>query len=96
MAYKIQVNLRAQFEIEKAFDWYKQRSLSAGGRFLTSIESAYQALQLNPYFQLQYRNIRAIKLRRFPYTLFFTVDETESIVRVLSCFHQHRNPSSKP
>jgi hypothetical protein len=42
------------------------------------------------------RTERAIGLRQFPYSLYFSVDETENKVRVLSCFHQHRSPSSRP
>jgi plasmid stabilization system protein ParE len=96
MAFRVLVNIRAQSEIEHAFDWYQKNSPSAAVRFLDAVESAYSVLSLNPYFQIRYRNVRAIGLRQLPYSLYFLVDETHNTVKVLSCFHQHRSPSSRP
>ena len=96
MAFKVLVNIRAQAEIEHAFDWYQKNSPRNGIRFLDSVESAYRVLKTNPFFQIRYRNVRAIALRQFPYSLYFIVDEKQTTVRVLSCFHQHRNHSSRP
>ena len=97
MAFKVLVNIRAQAEIEHAFDWYQKNSPRTGIRFLDSVESAYRVLKTNPFFQIRYRNERAIAaLRQFTHSLYFIVNEKQTTVRVLSCFHQHRNPSSRP
>ena len=96
MAFKVRINIRAQAEIEIAYDWYSKSSPNAGNRFLESLESAYGVLKVNPYYQIRYRNVRSISLRQFPYSVYFMVEEAQNTVRVLSCFHQHRNTSSRP
>ncbi len=53
-------------------------------------------LAKNPFFAVRYKNVRAIKVRRFPYALFFTIDESENRVRVLSCFHTKQDPKKRP
>jgi plasmid stabilization system protein ParE len=87
MAFKVRINIRAQAELESAYDWYMKKSPNAGNRFLDSLESAKRVLKVNPYYQIRYRNIRSISLRQFPYSLYFIVEEEQNTVRVLSCFH---------
>jgi len=38
--------------------------------------------------------IHRANLRRVPYSLFYVVDG--QAISVLSCFHQHRDPGSRP
>src|SRR5690348_627002 len=96
MAYKIIVSPRAQKEIENAIDYYALYSTSAPLNFITVLKEAYNILETNPSFSVRYKNIRALKIKNFPYSLYFIVDETQSTVRVLSCFHNKRNPDKRP
>ncbi len=38
-------------------------------------------------------DIRRAGLRRFPYSLFYVIDDDQ--VQVLSCFHQQRDPKNR-
>ena len=96
MAYKITVSPRAQKEIENAIDYYALYSVDAPVNFIESLKEAYETLETNPFFRVRYKNIRALKIKRFPYTLYFTVNETQSIVKILACFHNKRSPSKRP
>jgi len=96
MAYKIIVSPRAQKEIENAIDYYALYSSDAPRNFITGLKNAYQTLETNPFFRICYLNIRTLKITKFPYSLFFVVNETQNIVRVLSCFHNKRNPIKRP
>ncbi len=71
-------------------------SLNAPNYFITYLNNAYKMLAKNPYFAVRYKNVRAIKIRKFPYALFFTIDESKNRVRVLACFHTKQNPNSRP
>ena len=90
MAYKIQVSSRAQIEIENASEFYIQNSLNAPRWFIESLQESYKTLSINPHFEIRYKNVRAYKMKRFPFSLFFTVDEKKKIIRILSCFHNAR------
>ncbi len=94
MVYKIIIS-RAQLEIENSIDFYTLYSIAAPKHFTESLSECYSYLSINPYSQrVRYKNIRALKLKRLPYSLYYTIEE--ETVRILSCFHNKRNPITKP
>lgn len=96
MAYKVIVSPRTQKEIENAIDYYALYSKDAPAHFLDAVREAYRTLEINPFFKIRYKNIRSLPLNRFPYSLYFLVNETQHTVRVLSCFHNKRSPTKRP
>lgn len=96
MAYNIIVSPRAQKEIENAIDYYSLYSVGAPQNFIMQLESSYNILAADPFFRIRYKNIRALKIKKFPYSLYFVIKETSKAVRILSCFHQKRNPDKRP
>lgn len=96
MAYKISVSPKAQKEIENAIDYYALYSSNAPQSFISLLKDTYHFLETNPFFSVRYKNIRALKINKFPYSLYFTINETQNTVRVLSCFHNKRNPNKRP
>jgi toxin ParE1/3/4 len=96
MVYKISVSPRAQNEIVKAIDFYALHSVDAPNNFILQLQKGYRILAINPFFRVQYKSVRALKLKKFPYSLYYTIDENQKSVRVLSCFHNKRNPKKRP
>lgn len=96
MAYNIIVSPRAQKEIVNAIDYYALYSVDAPVNFIASLKEAYSTLENNPFFRIRYKNVRALKIKRFPHSLYFIINEDKNTVRVLSCFHNKRNPKIRP
>lgn len=96
MAYKIIVSPRAQREIENAIDYYTLNSANALANFIAALKEAYSILETMPFFRVRYKNVRALQLKRFPHLLYFTINESQNTVRVLSCFHHKRDPNKRP
>lgn len=96
MAYRIIISPRAQQEIENAIDFYALYSAKAPLSFVTALSETYRVLEKNPNYRVRYKNVRAIKIRKFPYSLYFTINQDEKTIRVLSCFHNKRNPDRRP
>jgi plasmid stabilization system protein ParE len=96
MAYNIIVSPRTLQEIEAAVDYYALHSVDAPKNFIDNLMKAYNKLEENPYKRLRYKNIRAIRLEKFPYLLYFVLNKKESTVLVLSCFHDKQNPLKRP
>lgn len=96
MAYKIIVSPRAQKEIENAIDYYALYSLDAPVNFVAVLKEAYITLTSSPFFRVRYKNVRALKLKKFPYLLYFIINKDKNTIRVLSCFHNKRNPNKRP
>lgn len=96
MAYKIIVSPRAQKEIIKAIDFYSEKSQNAPVNFILQLEKIYSQLAINPYYPVRYKNIRCVKIKKFPYSLYYVFDEKIQTVKILSCFQNKRNPKKRP
>jgi toxin ParE1/3/4 len=96
MAYRIVLSPHAQKEIENAIDYYSLYSINAPFNFVSALHESYKVLSVNPFHRIRHKNIRSLKLRRFPYSLYFTINESDNSVKILSCFHDRRNPDKLP
>jgi toxin ParE1/3/4 len=96
MAYNIIVSPRAQREIENAIDYYALYSANAPANFIAILKDTYAKLAINPFFGVRYKNVRALKMKKLPYSLYFIINEKQATVRVLACFHNKRNPDKRP
>lgn len=96
MNYKISVSPRAQNEIEESYVFYFEKNKTVANNFIVALSETYRILSLNPHFQVIYKNIRAVSINKYPYSLYFVIDESITTVRVLSCFHTSRNPDKLP
>jgi toxin ParE1/3/4 len=75
MAYKIIVSPKVQREIENAIEYYELYSQTASKNFKIELQLTYDLLASNPFYQIRYKNIRALKINKFPYELFFVINE---------------------
>lgn len=63
--------------------------------FFAELERVERFIRLNPLLYPEVDpTIHRANLRRVPYSLFYVVDG--QAISVLSCFHQHRDPGSRP
>jgi len=96
MDYEIIMSSRTLKEYKNAISYYALNSYSAPTNFVTAIENAFGVLAKNPFFRIRYKNVRALKVKRFPYLLYFVINENNHTVKILSCFHTKRNPERRP
>ncbi len=75
MGYNLIVSPRAQKEIENAIDYYALYSIDTPRNFIIAIKEAYGIIATNPFFAVRYKNIRGLKLNKFPYSLYFIINE---------------------
>ena len=71
MAYKIYRSPNVEIELEEAYSYYynlqSNKTLLA---FDNEIEKAFSALESNPFYQVRYKNVRALPLKKFPFIFF--------------------------
>jgi plasmid stabilization system protein ParE len=92
MTYQIVVRPEAAREVQEAFDWYEGRSEGLGLEFLRAADASLSGVQRHPLaFPKVHREVRRVLIRKFPYALFYIVEQ-ESIV-VVACFHARRDPT---
>lgn len=96
MVYKIIVSPRAQNEISKTIDFYALNSVNTPHNFIVQLQKGYEILATNPFFRVQYKSVRAIKLKKNPFSLYYTINENQGYIRIISCFHNKKNPKKRP
>ena len=93
----------ARAEIAEAFGNYESQRQGLGVEFLDELARIEGHLRANPALYQQVDgnelggDVRRAVLRRFPYGLFYVVDDGRvgTQVNVLACFHLHRDPRSR-
>ena len=82
----------AELEGAKAIDWYEQREPGLGIAFRESVETSMSSIQSGPltFPVVHGSEVRAAQVKRFPYTVFFTVQSDR--ILIFSIFHNSRNP----
>ena len=91
MTYTLRLRPEAEAEIEEAFRWYQERRSGLGSDFLLCLEETLEKIEHAPFvYPVVYRSIHRALIRRFPYGIFYVVEENR--VTVLAVFHSNRDP----
>lgn len=86
---------RAIADIEIAFSWYEKQRTGLGHEFLDCVELSVKSICAMPeMYQLIYANFRGCIIRKFPFTIFYTIEEEGLIVH--SVFNNRQDPSKRP
>lgn len=81
----------AEAEMFEAELWYGQQRKGLDQEFIQSIKEAVGRLHENPsLYPVVYRRLRRILVRKFPYAIYYTSDE--SSIHIVAVFHTKRNP----
>lgn len=82
----------ARLEYDEAAIWYESQKIGLGSEFVSEIERALHTACESPQrFPSVLGNVQCIRVRRFPYSIFFRVHDERLVV--LSVFHARRNPT---
>lgn len=90
--YSVIFTQAARGELIEAQDWYEGEAAGLGRHFRQAMHALLERMSENPgQFPAVFKNVRRALLRRFPYSLFFVVEDDTLIV--MACFHASRDPS---
>lgn len=91
MAYELIIRPEAEQDLDDAFAWYEEKRQGLGHDFLLQINAGLRLLERSPLiFAEQYKGIRRHLIRRFPYKIFYRVDDRKVIV--LAAIYGGRDP----
>jgi len=89
----VQILKGADSDIEQAIDWYESQKIGLGFDFYHSFRDITQLLSENPFlFQEHFLFVRRAFLNRFPYTVFYAIDEQHERVEIIAVLHQRIHP----
>lgn len=91
MSLQLVIRPAAEADVAEAYEWYEARRKGLGDDLLLSIEATLAAICERPgSFPIVHRNIRRALIRRFPFGVFYLLDESK--ITVLAVFHARRDP----
>jgi len=92
MRFKLIVSDDADIDIEQAMDYYESRQSGLGARLVLSIKACLKLIIKNPFaFVTIYHSIRKANIKKFPYSLFYLIDEEAKLVTIIAVIHGHRS-----
>lgn len=82
----IVINPLAEGDLAEARAWYEAQRQGFGEEFLLSVQEALDNIQRTPGIHARiFQEIRRVSVRRFPYGIFYRMDEDQiTVVAVLS------------
>lgn len=93
MNYILIVEDEAELDTLEAFNWYEIEKNGLGEDFVTETENCILNIQNNPLqYQIIYKNIRRALLHKFPYGIFYILEDDK--VFVISVTHLKRHPKN--
>ena len=85
----------AKDDIELAFAWYERQRRGLGFEFLDCLEASIQnIIDCAEMYQIRYSNLRSCPIRRFPFSIFYSIEDNEIVVH--SVFDNRQDPSKRP
>lgn len=78
----------------KLFFIMKQSEKVLGEKFLLDYENQLNTLYNFPFFEEKYNIVRVLPLKKFPYLIHFTVNESEKTVSIQAVTNNHQDPNT--
>ena len=92
--FEIIILLRADLEADEIAEYYESLSNGLGTKFINEYQDYVETLKTFPFFEEKYNVVRTLPLKKFPYTIHFTVDENKKIVSIQAVTSNHQDPNT--
>jgi plasmid stabilization system protein ParE len=93
MSYKIKLLPIVHSDLRKAKKWYKDQNEKLAEEFKEEVNKEIDYIGENPeHYQRKYKEFRQSLVTRFPYAIFYLVEEDKKQIVVFGVLHTKRNP----
>ena len=90
--YRLLSDVASDADIEAAFEWYESEQPGLGMEFLDEVRAAYTRILEGPLKYQEFRaGIRRALTRRFPYGIYFSVED--DLIVVIAVLDTARDPA---
>lgn len=96
MIFEVVIEPRALLDIQDAIDYYESRQSDLGDYFYQVVNEHIETLTKSPFFQIRYKDYHGIPIKKFPFIIFYFIDEKLKTIYILSVFNTSLNPSKYP
>lgn len=96
MSYSYILLPEAQQEYESSIQWYLERSLYAAETFIAAVDHTLQLICDHPtWWRNQYSSYYELGVRKFPYTIIYSIEQDKKRIVVSAIYHNKRDPEKK-
>jgi hypothetical protein len=96
MAFITVIDPLALEDVQRAIDFYDEKRVGLGEKFNTAFDKHIAALSINPFYQLRYKDYRALPIKKFPYLILFYIVESSQTVYIVSVFNTSQDTDKRP
>ena len=93
MKYSFKNRSLVEADLIIAIEHYKEINPELAKEFLLRIREAKKYIAQTPLgFQLRYKDVRTISLKKFPYLIHYLVNDNEMQIVILAIIHSYKDP----
>ena len=93
MSRRLTLRIQAEVDIDEVVRWYETERAGLGIEFIRNLNLLLDRVQEQPFqFPVVEQDVRRGMVSRFPYGVFFTVNDDE--ILVFAVLHLHRHPGT--
>ena len=94
MVFDVKTLIRAELELDEAVFYYENIRNGLGEKFLLDFENQLNTLYNFPFFENKYNIVRILPFKKFPYSIYFIIDEYEKKVFIQAITCDYQNPKN--
>lgn len=96
MSYRYVLLQSAQQDYEEALLWYMEKSERSANNFIAAIDNALQLICDHPdRWRNEYKHYYELGVKKYPFTIIYSIEPDKQRVVVSSIYHQKRNPKKR-
>lgn len=93
MSYKIKLLPTVYSDLKEAKEWYHEKSEQLANEFKTAVTKEIDYIGKYPeHYQQKYKELRQSLVTRFPYAIFYLIEEKQKLIVIFGVLHTSRNP----
>jgi toxin ParE1/3/4 len=97
MAFKIIISDESKIDLENSYLYYRTKvNRKVADNFFKEFKSSLNILARNPYFKIRFDDFRAKPMKKYPFLIFYTIDDREKIIVIARIFHTSQDPEKYP
>jgi len=93
MSYLVRLLPAVYKGVTESKKWYNTRQYGLGDAFIAMINKEIELISKNPnHYQKKYRNLYQCSVKKFPFAIFYSIDEDLKEILIFGVLHTKRNP----
>jgi hypothetical protein len=90
--FTIYLEPKAIEDIQSAIDFYDKLQLGLARKFEKELNVYLGSLEKAPFYSIRYDDVHCVPMRKFPFIIHYTIDDTFKQIVIRAVFHTSLNP----